>query len=136
MDARTPFTSLDARLPTAADGAWHLSAAARLATIAFDGVARAKIFKKTFCAADLKPAGRDLAKDMPEVAGIPLLMKPLLDHGYLQGHDGVVIGRTIAEFPNCVKWNPHQDVVRSADRAVNVIAHPDGAHEKQFHANI
>ncbi len=62
----------------------------------------------------MKPGGRYVAKDMFEVGGIPLLMKTLLDHGYLHGDCMTVTGRTIAENLKSVKWNPDQDVVRSA----------------------
>ncbi len=47
--------------------------------------------------ADLKPGGRYVAKDMFEVGGIPLLMKTLLDHGFMHGDCLTVTGRTIAE---------------------------------------
>ncbi len=64
----------------------------------------------------MKPGGRYVAKDMFEVGGIPLLMKTLLDHGYLHGDCITVTGRTIAENMAKVKWNPDQDVVLSADK--------------------
>ena len=57
----------------------------------------AEIFKRTPYIADLKPGGRYVAKDMFEAGGIPLLMKTLLDHGYLHGDCMTVTGRTIAE---------------------------------------
>jgi dihydroxy-acid dehydratase len=57
---------------------------------------------------------------MFEAGGIPLLMKTLLDHGYLHGDCLTVTGRTIAENLKGVKWNPHQDVVRSADNPITV----------------
>jgi dihydroxy-acid dehydratase len=63
----------------------------------------------------LKPGGRYVAKDMFEAGGVPLLMKTLLDHGYLHGDCMTVTGRTIAENLSKVEWNPDQDVVRSAD---------------------
>jgi dihydroxy-acid dehydratase len=47
-------------------------------------------------------------------------MKTLLDHGYLHGDCLTVTGRTIAENLKNVKWNPHQDVVRSADKPITV----------------
>ena len=47
--------------------------------------------------ADLKPAGRYVMKDLGEVGGVPLLMKALLDGGYLHGDCITVTGRTIAE---------------------------------------
>jgi dihydroxy-acid dehydratase len=57
---------------------------------------------------------------MFEVGGIPLLMKTLLDHGYLHGECMTVTGRTIAENLKSVKWNPNQDVVRPADKPITV----------------
>jgi dihydroxy-acid dehydratase len=57
---------------------------------------------------------------MFEAGGIPLLMKTLLDHGYLHGDCMTVTGRTIAENLASVKWNPHQDVVRPADKPITV----------------
>jgi dihydroxy-acid dehydratase len=69
---------------------------------------------------DLKPGGRYVAKDMFEVGGIPLLMKTLLDNGHLHGDCLTVTGRTIAENLKSVKWNPHQDVVRPADKPITV----------------
>jgi dihydroxy-acid dehydratase len=51
---------------------------------------------------------------MFEAGGIPLLMKTLLDEGYLHGECMTVTGRTMAENLAGVKWNPDQDVVRPA----------------------
>jgi dihydroxy-acid dehydratase len=96
----------------------HLPAIANEAGIKFDLFDVAEIFKKTPYIADLKPGGRYVAKDMFEAGGIPLLMKTLLDHGYLHGDCLTVTGRTIAENLKSVKWNPHQDVVRPADNPI------------------
>jgi dihydroxy-acid dehydratase len=98
----------------------HLPAIANEAGIKFDLFDVAEIFKKTPYVADLKPGGRYVAKDMFEAGGIPLLMKTLLDHGYLHGDCMTVTGRTIAENLASVKWNPHQDVVRPADKPITV----------------
>ncbi|WP_375414916.1 dihydroxy-acid dehydratase [uncultured Bradyrhizobium sp.] len=98
----------------------HLPAIAHECGIKFDLFDVAEIFKKTPYVADLKPGGRYVAKDMFEVGGIPLLMKTLLDHGYLHGDCLTVTGRTIAENLQGVKWNPHQDVVRSADTPITI----------------
>src|SRR5690348_16254045 len=94
----------------------HLPAIANECGIKFDLFDVAEIFKKTPYIADLKPGGRYVAKDMFEAGGIPLLMKTLLDHGYLHGDCLTVTGRTMAENLKSVKWNPHQDVVRPADK--------------------
>ncbi|TXJ10746.1 MAG: dihydroxy-acid dehydratase [Afipia sp.] len=102
------------------NAALHLPAMAHECGIEFDLFDVAEIFKKTPYIADLKPGGRYVAKDMFEAGGIPLLMKTLLDHGYLHGDCMTVTGRTIAENLKSVKWNPHQDVVRSADKPITV----------------
>jgi Dehydratase family len=48
-------------------------------------VLAADVFKRSPCIADLKPAGRDVAKDLFEAGGVPLLMKTLLHDGFLHG---------------------------------------------------
>ncbi|WP_119273900.1 dihydroxy-acid dehydratase [Taklimakanibacter deserti] len=100
------------------NAALHLPAIAHECGIKFDLFDVAAIFKRTPYIADLKPGGRYVAKDMFEAGGIPLLMKTLLDHGFLHGDCLTVTGATIAENMAKVKWNPDQDVVRPADRPI------------------
>ena len=95
--------------------ALHLPAIAHECGIEFDLLEVAEIFRKTPYVADLKPGGKYVAKDMFEAGGIPLLMKTLLDHGYLHGECMTVTGRTIAENMEHVEWNDQQDVVRQAN---------------------
>ena len=102
------------------NAALHLPAMAHECGIEFDLFDVAEIFKKTPYIADLKPGGRYVAKDMFEAGGIPLLMKTLLDNGYLHGDCMTVTGRTIADNLKSVKWNPHQDVVHPADKPITV----------------
>jgi dihydroxy-acid dehydratase len=94
------------------NAALHLPAMAHEAGIEFDLFDVGEIFRKTPYIADLKPGGKYVAKDMFEAGGIPLLMKALLDGGYLHGDCLTVTGKTIAENLEKVKWNEHQDVVR------------------------
>ncbi|GAB5376528.1 MAG: dihydroxy-acid dehydratase [Acuticoccus sp.] len=96
----------------------HLPAIAHECGIAFDLHDVAEVFKRTPYIADLKPGGRYVAKDMFEVGGIPLLMKTLLDEGYLHGDCITVTGRTIAENLEKVAWNDEQDVVRKASSPI------------------
>src|ERR1043166_2824772 len=98
------------------NAALHLPAIAHECGIDFDLFAVAEVMKRTPYIADLKPSGRYVAKDMFEAGGVPLLMKTLLDHGFLHGDCLTVTGRTIAENLKSVKWNPDQDVVRPADK--------------------
>src|ERR671921_1446011 len=96
------------------NAALHLPAIAHECGIEFDLFEVAEIFKRTPYVADLKPGGRYVAKDLFEAGGIPLLMKTLLDGGYLHGDCITVTGRTIAENMAGVEWNSDQDVVRPA----------------------
>ena len=98
------------------NAALHLPAIAHECGIAFDLFDVAEVFKKTPYIADLKPGGRYVAKDMFEAGGVPLLMKTLLDHGFLHGECLTVTGRTIADNLRSVKWNDAQDVVHPADK--------------------
>ncbi len=100
------------------NAALHLPAIASECGIKFDLFDVAEILKKTPYIADLKPGGRYVAKDMFEAGGIPLLMKTLLDHGFLHGDCITVTGRTIAENLKSVKWNDDQAVVYPADKPI------------------
>lgn len=100
------------------NAALHLPAIANECGIKFDLFDVARIFEKTPYIADLKPGGRYLAKDMFEVGGIPLLMKTLLEHGYMHGDCMTVTGRTIAQNMESVKWNDSQDVVYPANKPI------------------
>ena len=100
------------------NAALHLPAIANECGIKFDLFDVAEVLKRTPYIADLKPSGRYVAKDMFEAGGVPLLMKTLLDHGYLHGECLTVTGRTIAENLKSVKWNSDQDVVRPADKPI------------------
>ena len=102
------------------NGALHLPAIAHEAGIKFDLFDVAQIFEKTPYIADLKPGGKYVAKDMFEAGGIPLLMKTLLDNGYLHGDCLTVTGRTLAENMEHVSWNDSQDVVRPANKPITV----------------
>jgi len=94
------------------NGALHLPAIAHEAGIAFDLHDVAAIFRDTPYIADLKPAGRYVMKDLAEAGGVPLLMKALMDGGYLHGECMTVTGKTIAENLADVTFNRNQVVVR------------------------
>ena len=100
------------------NAALHLPAIAHEIGIDFDLFDVARIFEKTPYIADLKPGGKYVAKDMFEAGGIPLLMKTMLDHGYLHGDCMTVTGKTIAENMAKIKWNDEQDVVYPANKPI------------------
>ncbi|WP_421724027.1 dihydroxy-acid dehydratase [Bauldia sp.] len=101
------------------NAALHLPAIANECGIVFDLFDVAEIFRKTPYIADMKPGGRYVAKDMFEAGGIPMMMKTLLDNGFLHGDCLTVTGRTIAENLKNVQWNDEQDVVHPADKPMS-----------------
>ncbi|MCA3584246.1 MAG: dihydroxy-acid dehydratase [Methylocystis sp.] len=102
------------------NAALHLPAIAHECGIKFDLFDVAEIFRKTPYIADMKPGGKYVAKDLFEAGGVPLIMKALLDGGYLHGDCMTVTGRTIAENLASVKWNPDQDVVYTTAKPLTV----------------
>src|SRR5579862_1703455 len=94
------------------NAALHLPAMANEAGIAFDLFDVAAVFKRTPYLASLKPGGEFVAKDMWEAGGVPMLMRALLDGGFLHGDCMTVTGKTVAENLRDVKFNPDQKVMR------------------------
>jgi dihydroxy-acid dehydratase len=94
------------------NAALHLPAMAHEAGIDFDLFDVGEIFKKTPYIGDLKPGGKYVAKDLFEAGGIPLVLKALLEGGFLHGDVMTVTGKTMAENLAKVKFNEQQDVIR------------------------
>ena len=94
------------------NAALHLPALANEIGIKFDLMDVAKIFKRTPYLADLKPAGKYVAKDMWKAGGVPMLLKTLLDGGYIHGNCMTVTGKTMKKNLMNVKFNPKQKVMR------------------------
>ncbi|MEO1191018.1 MAG: dihydroxy-acid dehydratase [Pseudomonadota bacterium] len=94
------------------NAALHLPAIAHEAGIDFDLHEVARIFRQTPYIADLKPGGRYVAKDLYEVGGVAIIMKALLDGGYMHGDCITVTGKTLAENLAHVVFPTDQDVVR------------------------
>ncbi len=93
------------------NGALHLPAMASECGINFDLFDVAAIFKSTPYIADLKPGGKYVAKDMYEAGGVYMLMKTMLDGGFLDGNPMTVTGKTLGENIAEVTWNPDQKVI-------------------------
>ena len=90
----------------------HLPAIANEIGIKFDLMDVAKIFKRTPYLADLKPGGRYVAKDMWLAGGVPMLLRTLLDGGYIHGDCMTVTGKTMRQNLKNIKFNPKQKVMR------------------------
>src|SRR5207247_2412408 len=94
------------------NGGLHLPAIANEAGIEFDLHDFGEICKRTPYIGDLKPGGRYVMKDLHDVGGVPVLMKALLDGGYLHGDCLTVTGKTIAENLKDVIFPEQQNVIR------------------------
>ena len=95
----------------------HLLAIAREAGVDlsiddFDGISAA-----TPVIADLKPAGRFTAPDVDRAGGLRLLIKRLLDGGFLKDQP-TVSGKTLAEEAEEAEETAGQEVIRSLEKPI------------------
>lgn len=97
----------------------HLPAIANECGIDFDVFAIEKIFKKTPYIADMKPGGKYVAKDLYEAGGVQMVLKVLLDAGFIHGDCLTVTGKTMAENLQDVKFNLKQKVVYHPDQPLS-----------------
>ena len=101
------------------NGALHLPAIANEAGIKFNLFDVAEIFKSTPYIADLKPGGSYVAKDLYEVGGVPVIMKALLDGGYLHGDCVTVTSKTIAENLKDINFPQNQNIIRTTSNPIS-----------------
>ena len=100
------------------NGALHLPAMANEIGINFDLFDVADIFKSTPYIADLKPGGNYVAKDMHEAGGVPMLLRTLLDEGFINGDCLTVTGKSIAENISEVTFDSTQKVIYPANKPI------------------
>ncbi len=75
----------------------HLIAMAKSAGVSITQEDFQRISDKTPLIADLKPSGKYLMEELHRIGGVPIVMKYLLEKGYLHGDCMTVTGKTIAE---------------------------------------
>ena len=100
------------------NGALHLPAMANEIGIDFDLFDVADIFKSTPYIADLKPGCNYVAKDMHEAGGVPMLLRTLLDEGFINGDCLTVTGKSIAENISEVTFDSTQKVIYPANKPI------------------
>lgn len=100
------------------NAALHLPAMAHEAGIDFDLFDVAEIFKKTPYIANLRPGGKYVAKHLYDIGGVGVVIKELLDHGYMHGDCITVTGKTLAENYADVTMPENQDVVFPIEKAI------------------
>jgi dihydroxyacid dehydratase/phosphogluconate dehydratase len=102
MDART---NIEARLP-------NRPVAERFARPSFAALntfTQPNLFKKPRYIPDSQPGGRHVAKDIGEIAGIPLLMTTVRGRDHLHGDGMTVTGPAVTEILNPPKRKSHAD---------------------------
>ena len=79
------------------NAALHIPAIAHEAGIKFHLDDVAEVFARTPLIADLRPGGQYLARDVFYIGGAGVILRTLLDQGYLHGDALTFTGRTLAE---------------------------------------
>ena len=101
------------------NAALHLPAIANEAGIKFTLRDVIEIYQSTPYIGDMSPGGKYVAKDLYEVGGVPVVIKSLLDGGYINGDCMTVSGKTIAENHKSVILPKNQDVVYPCDKPIS-----------------
>lgn len=103
----------------------HLIAMAKSVGIKLTQEDFQRISDKTPLLADLKPSGKYLMEDLHKIGGTPLVMKYLLNKGYLHGDCITVTGKTLAENLNEVPDMDFtsQDVIYPVEKAIKKTGH-------------
>ncbi len=92
--------------------ALHILAIAHEAQVALTLDDVNEISHRTPLLASMKPGGKYVMQDLDRVGGIPVLMRQLLDGGFIHGDCMTVTGKTVAENLENVAFDPTQDVIR------------------------
>ena len=101
------------------NAALHLPAIANECGIDFDLFDVGEVFKRTPYIVDMKPGGKYVAKDLYEVGGVQVVLKLLLDAGYLHGDCLTVTSKTMAENLQNISFNENQDVIYRPSKPIS-----------------
>jgi len=101
------------------NAALHLPAIANEAGIKFTLEDVTNISKKTPYIADLRPGGKYVAKDLYEIGGVPILIKALLEGGFLHENCMTVTGKTIAENHKDIIFPTDQKIIYKTSKPIN-----------------
>ena len=102
----------------------HFLAIARSANIEFNLDDFQKISDKTPYIANLKPSGKYLMEDLHEIGGIPVILKYMLDAGFLHGDCLTVTGKSLEENLRSVEpLSFDQDVIMPVENPIKKSGH-------------
>ena len=103
----------------------HLIAMAKSVSIKITQEDFQRISDKTPLLADLKPSGKYLMGDLHNIGGTPIVLKYLLEKGYLHGDCLTVTGKTLAEnLKDVASINfDSQDIIYPIEKAIKKTGH-------------
>ncbi len=102
----------------------HFLAIAKAAKVNFKLQDFQRISDKTPFIANLKPSGKYLMEDLHNIGGIPVVMKYLLNSGYLHGDCMTVTGKTLSQnLENTSEISFDQDVIYSLKNPIKQNGH-------------
>lgn len=111
----------------------HLLALAKEADVALSLTDISTITEKVPLLGNFKPFGRYLMHDLERLGGVPMVMKVLLDAGFLHGDCVTVTGNSIAEnLADAPDLPVGQDVILPVDSPYA----PAGKHIRILHGNL
>ncbi|SHI79013.1 dihydroxyacid dehydratase [Malonomonas rubra DSM 5091] len=111
----------------------HILALAKEAGVALSLTDIAEITRRVPLLGNFKPFGRYLMNDLHVIGGVPMLMKHLLDAGFLHGDCLTVSGKTIAEnLADAPALPSGQDVLYPLDSPYA----PAGTHIRILYGNL
>jgi dihydroxy-acid dehydratase len=119
--------ALQVALGGSTNGVLHLLAMAAEAGIDLDIDAFDEISKRTPKIANLQPGGTRVMEDLHEVGGVPVVIRRLVEGGYMDGDAMTVTGRTIAEELDELDLPADEDVDVDFLRPVADPFHEEGA---------
>ena len=82
-----------------------------------------KFSDKTPFIANLKPSGDFLMEDLHKMGGTPILMKYMLENGYIHGDCMTVTGKTIEENLKSVKNSIDPKIIKSFNKPIKESGH-------------
>jgi dihydroxy-acid dehydratase len=113
------------------NGVLHILALAAEAGIDLDITEFDEISKRTPKIANLQPGGTRVMNDLHEVGGVPVVIRRLLEGGYIHGDAMTVTGRTIAEELEVLEETGHlpadEDIEADFLYTVDDPIHDEGA---------
>ncbi len=119
--------ALQVALGGSTNGVLHLLAMAAEAGIDLDIDTFDKISKRTPKIANLQPGGTRVMEDLHEVGGVPVVIRRLVESGYIDGDAMTITGRTIAEELDELDLPANEDIDVDFLQPVSDPFHEEGA---------